>query len=430
LEHLAAIQGLITTIAALDPITAGFPRFVTLAARTDNEIRRQKSIERISEAVTDYYDIQRAFATEEDVKRKRALINQSLAVLSTVQRSLFPLAGPFTESEELPWLLRPMILWLQNEHKARVDDFNKLYTSEEAPEWEDIGVEVEHGEQPLNWYWDKLSTGEGLIKIVGPDGEVSQEVEFPSEIRAMFMRLLAVPIGRRLLRSILENARNHEVVIRELRPLEYGAGPAVALGREPHLGRTPGVGSAVEVAIASGFSDLELLNEDELQRHILIPAFLVLGHELVHALHIVEGREAGEFTEDEIEYREWRKKRGGGGYTTGSETLESVWTAAEEEKTIAIPDEEAREIYFTNEAVRKEADKRYLNLPPESQSAAAEQEILQEVIRELIPTENTLRLQLGLPLRHGHGGKWLRSIPPGARKPELTVKRSQYEQLS
>jgi hypothetical protein len=204
LEELGLINRLILAFQGEDPALATSKRFLLLSIGAQLETARQRDLLHDIDIATARLaavgyklniDLSRRAA---DVETKRRLNYQGLILLGVMQRQLFRLLP----QGELPELFKTVLELLQKEHARRVEEFNTLYRSEEAPTWQDLGITPDENEQPLRWYWDRLSTSSGVIKIIGPTGEVDEETEFPMQIRAMFARLLAIPLGRRLLRRM------------------------------------------------------------------------------------------------------------------------------------------------------------------------------------------------------------------------------------
>lgn len=65
----------------------------------------------------------------------------------------------------------------------------------------------------------------------------------------------------------------------------------------------PGVGSGSVVNLMSGIKDSEYLNQDSQGRYIPAPAFIVYGHELIHALHNKRGTNSSGVNRDQYQQK-------------------------------------------------------------------------------------------------------------------------------
>jgi hypothetical protein len=80
-------------------------------------------------------------------------------------------------------------------------------------------------------------------------------------------------------------------------------------GEHSYKGRLPGKGTGSDINLASGIRDSEYLNRDARGGYIPAPAFILYGHELIHALHNKRGTDRSQVDADayrqRAELRDW-----------------------------------------------------------------------------------------------------------------------------
>ncbi|MCA6362907.1 MAG: DUF4157 domain-containing protein [Bacteroidetes bacterium] len=159
----------------------------------------------------------------------------------------------------------------------------------------------------LDQNWNSLRRNTGTVNVdtrarsYGPGTHDQNLPEFARHNRAMFARIMSRPMGRSLINELLDNSdgRNIPIDIRPYHPDLVGMGimtgaeannidaNALALGNAKFKRR--GTGSGSLIGMESGLTDGANTNTDTAGHQIPSPAFIVVAHELIHALHNKQG---------------------------------------------------------------------------------------------------------------------------------------------
>jgi hypothetical protein len=216
---------------------------------------------------------------------------------------------------------------IQAAHKAVIEQV--VHNNEELPLPDDIDPEEASKAQEN---WRRLVAGDGNLKIDGnrydpaKPNEVTETVlDYKSELLAHVARLLAIPSGRNVINQLMNNPENDPDKVVTIRPQTTGEkqskgfdGTATGVnkfgGERPkdssslhsvkESARGKGVGS--KVTMPQGMGDSSVVAYDEDGNLIVSPAFLVLGHELIHAKHNMTGRNRNAVPMSEEEAKSWK----------------------------------------------------------------------------------------------------------------------------
>lgn len=367
------------------------------------EIFKYNDLERVLKK--DYLLAKQHGTLEADRKDLQARNNVLIKKLAAFERRLNLWFSQTPDSMNNKEMLK-LVEQVQQDHQEAITLLDELYRSDdEPPTWEDFGVSTGEHERTLSWYWDQLRDGSGLLKIDTGEAESSIKASFPPQIKAMYARLLSVPSGRVLLHEILTNEHRHTITITPRHPGEYRGGPAYALPHDSTAASSESEGSASSVMVGAHMKDTELTAYDEDKNKILEPAWVVLGHELIHALHIARGEMSEGYSEDD-EY--FAKKEGKGSI----DKLSSVWDDKEEELTIdKLSDEQVVAIVKSKPRIREEVGQLILieEQNPFREEITMEDQIAiaRKVVSKYYVTENDLREQVSLTHRKDHSGEWI-----------------------
>jgi hypothetical protein len=284
-------------------------------------------------------------------------------------------------------------------------------------------------QQALRRTWRTLVRGDGALRILSKTGVPVTEGGFVRQVHAAYARLLATPSGRVLLARILKNPRQHTVNIKDI-PRNSILGPygkpepAVALSSDQEGGRSPGTGSPSVVGMVSGFTDTELRTEDQDHNAIITPAWLALGHELIHALHALEGRDTHH---DENVPKGWTNREEA--ETIGRVTPADVRAMSNGELLDFVKALDGTPLFRLIREAINSASERLQKTLSESEALSVARAVLE---RELALTENQLRAEVGLTRRHGHGGVWRGAPQQGTSLSIANLdesRRHEYEQI-
>jgi hypothetical protein len=149
--------------------------------------------------------------------------------------------------------------------------------------------------------WRSLQDGSGPLRVENLDRDGSKYASFSTIVMRQIRALLSGPAGRRLLLDFLNS--NQLVCIR---PRASFPGGFRADGDREHWQqknpRKPGAGGFAYVEMDEFVSNTDLRVVDADGRPIAMPLFIALGHELIHARHVVTGRRQGGPPKDAHKY--------------------------------------------------------------------------------------------------------------------------------
>lgn len=282
--------------------------------------------------------------------------------------------------------------------------------------------------------WRTLVGSTGALTVTDQDYEVQTHSDFAREVHAAYARLLTTAAGRLLLTRILSRPNNRTVEIRNI-PRNAAVGrhggpePAAAQPSHPVRAADPERGSSSVVGMVSDFSDTELWAVDADGNPILTPAWLALGHELIHALHDTQGVNA---------------------FSSGVEVPDG-WSNLEEANTIGLVSaqdvpgmslERMRQIVMDspeNGPLQAAANQALATWRQAHENAEPNDDQRREILRTLLArelslTENGLRAEAGLTRRVGHGGDWRGAPEPQDDQPLVIAsleenRRADYEEI-
>jgi hypothetical protein len=176
----------------------------------------------------------------------------------------------------------------------------------------DIGPEDTHKLQGLSDTWGKVVGGQGIetSDMSTPFGDPRTRKElkgFGNQILSAHARLLSREHGRGVVTDLTSSPATAEVKPYHPEMVELmGASANTNLGAEAHPNsetglasneNTPNTGSSSLVAVPHNFKDSEGAKEGE----SISPAFIVYGHELIHAQHNKHGINVRSLGKDEEE---------------------------------------------------------------------------------------------------------------------------------
>jgi len=135
--------------------------------------------------------------------------------------------------------------------------------------------------------WTKLKDGSGQIKIreTGEDG--TAYAGFKDKMLTQFGKLLSKSIGRELVTGLV--SAGHTVTILPSGPRTI-AGAKRGPGSVENADGTANTGGDSTIMIEAGLKDTDIVCRDPAGNVISSPIFLILGHELIHAVHNDAGR--------------------------------------------------------------------------------------------------------------------------------------------
>ena len=157
--------------------------------------------------------------------------------------------------------------------------------------------------------WDAIRNGTGTITIdslarsYGPGTSNVNLPDFAKNNRAMFARIMSRPNGRQLVGELLDNSdgNNIPIDIRAYHPDLVNMG-VVGAEANPYDNnalarirgaskkfRRRGTGSGSLVGMQDGLQDSINVNQDASGDDLPSPAFILVAHELIHALHNKQG---------------------------------------------------------------------------------------------------------------------------------------------
>jgi hypothetical protein len=216
---------------------------------------------------------------------------------------------------------------IQAAHKAVIDQV--VANNEELPLPDGIDAEEARKAQDD---WRHLVAADGNIKIdenrynPADDTQVTETVAgYKSELLAHMARLLAIPSGRNMINQLMNNPGNDPDKVVMIRPQtasekQKSGFDGTATGVNEYGGEQPkdtsslqnvkeserGKGVGSKVTMPQGMGDSSVVAYDEDGNLIVSPAFLVLGHELIHAKHNLTGRNRNAVPMSEEKAKVWK----------------------------------------------------------------------------------------------------------------------------
>jgi hypothetical protein len=135
--------------------------------------------------------------------------------------------------------------------------------------------------------WARLQDGSGQIKIQETAEDGTEYAGFKDNMLTQFGKLLSMPIGRELVTGLI--SAGHTVTI-----LPSGPGTIAAArrgtGSLENADGSANTGGDTTIMIEAGLTDTDIVCRDPAGNVISAPIFLILGHELIHAVHNDAGR--------------------------------------------------------------------------------------------------------------------------------------------
>ncbi len=351
--------------------------------------------------------------------------HDNLAALDDIEHRIY---AWFDENKMgASWDSRSAMFHLMNEvqenHKywiaAAVEEGHEMWTSDE--------VEDEDEKQLINQLWSHIADGTGAFEFKTnvhtaegfKDLPESALKKFKTEVWAMLARLYSRPKGRELLKALDKGAVDDQTISFFMSPIykilgrnrhfdtPYVGARAAAYderaatvklkGKKQKNRRVvPGKGSGAGVEIAPGIKDASMMDFDAEGNQILSPAFIGLGHELIHAGHYGAGTYIGMKPHDS------RHARVRGEY--GDDVEEFLTIASPQER------QKAKNVNVTSTLEQLSGGRQ--------QHTFKMSELDKLNINKGIPTEAEIREEHGLSIRHGHTTTANPSLYRGARKGE------------
>ena len=359
--------------------------------------------------------------TEKRKDRSQNNTHKNLAALDDIEHRIYKW---FDENKTgASWDSRHAMFNLMNEvqdnHKhwvaVAVADGHDMWTSDE--------VEDATEKQLIDQVWSHIASGTGAFNFktdvhtaAGFKNLPASALEkFKTEIHAMLARLYSRPKGRELLKALDAGAANARTVAFVMSPIykimgdknyfptPYVGAKATAYNISDAMVKlkgqskknrkvVPGKGSGSGVEIAPGIKDASMMDFDAEGHQILSPAFIGVGHELIHAAHYGAGTYIGP------------KPIG----TPHAGVPGDYGDDVEEFLTIASPQERQK---AKNVGVTATLGK----LSGGTQQHAFKLSQLDK-LNEGLPTEAEIRAEHGLSIRHGHTTTANPTLYPGAGK--------------
>lgn len=137
--------------------------------------------------------------------------------------------------------------------------------------------------------WESILNNSGSLQIAEDSRLGVAHPGFRARVLPMFARLLSRPTGRRLLHDLIVGAHLVKIVPSDSR---VGAQARTTLPALENADGSAGAGAITMVEVDEDLSDTDLVAFDAAGNEIASPAFIVLGHELIHAQHNQRGRNA------------------------------------------------------------------------------------------------------------------------------------------
>ncbi|GAA1204262.1 M91 family zinc metallopeptidase [Pseudonocardia alaniniphila] len=204
-------------------------------------------------------------------------------------------ATPADERREVD--LKALLDQIQNRHLSYVDILRIYDLRPVAP---DIDAADSKALESLSRTWSRITSGQGVSisgkpRAFGDDRDPAELAGFTTQILSAHARLLSRQRGRALVTDLASRPGSPAVGV-----VPYHPGQVEFMGGNTDVGAeaiadsanalaqnedTAGSGSTSTVAVPYGFKDSEGAKLGE----PVTPAFLVYGHELVHAQHNMHG---------------------------------------------------------------------------------------------------------------------------------------------
>ncbi|MGB8647429.1 MAG: DUF4157 domain-containing protein [Anaerolineae bacterium] len=219
--------------------------------------------------------------------------------------------------KQLYWLLDDIHLEFNN----KIAQGGKLYAADQDTMG---GTAVKEMDDD----WDKLVKGTGSVTVsnVGNDQKALETTEpgFKTEVLSAFARLMSKPKGRELVHKILTEGGPgaKSIGFRPLLRSNAESGVIAAAGAKDEalaINKSKSVtptGTGTGIKLPAGYRDTDVRTHDTAGDETLAPMFVMLAHELIHALHNLRGT-----NQKETEYTEHDPKH--------------IWEHLEEEQTIS-----------------------------------------------------------------------------------------------
>jgi hypothetical protein len=135
--------------------------------------------------------------------------------------------------------------------------------------------------------WTKIKDGSGQIKIRETAEDGTDYAGFKDKMLTQFGKLLSRPIGRELVTGLI--SAGHTVTILPSGPRTVAAARRGA-GSVENADGSANTGGDSTIMIEAGLKDTDIVCRDPAGKVISSPIFLILGHELIHAVHNDAGR--------------------------------------------------------------------------------------------------------------------------------------------